>query len=92
MSYSTYTPGDIIYVTRNRSPKGKCFIYQNTFRGNVDLSHHGSPLYEQFIVCVDPKTGEQKQFGDQEYNWHDAVGMISYLQEKLHKIKNIATY
>lgn len=85
--------GDLVYITP-RKGNGKSFImaYEKSCQGDEDMSLHGSPLYEDFIVCTDLKTGERKRFGDRAYHWCDPIGKIEQLQEALAKIKHIAQF
>lgn len=86
--------GDLLYVCprNNNASGGMIMRFESSYRGEEDLSYHGSPWYENFIVCTDPTTGEKKEFGDQSYTWQSAIGYIKYLQEKLSKIHNIVSY
>lgn len=84
----------IVYVTPGRNAIGPrkpmLLLFQYTFKGAEDISTHGSPMYEDFIVCIDPKTGEKHQFGSLGYNWCDAMGKIETLKNNLNKIHSIA--
>lgn len=85
--------GDLVYIVpRNSKGKGVIMAYEKSYQGNEDMSLHGSPLYEDFIICTDLKTGERKGFGDRDYHWCDPIGKIEQLQEALAKIKHIAQF
>lgn len=86
--------GDLLYVRPKRMDRknGVFGIFQEQYRGSEDLSYHGSPWYENFIVCTDPKTGETKRYGDQTYSWCDAKGYIISLQSKLDEIKKFTQW
>ena len=79
--------GELLYIRpRNSSTSGGMIMkFDSSYRGEEDLSYHGSPWYENFIVCTDPVTGEKKKFGDQ-------IGYIKFLQEQIAKVKNIVSY
>lgn len=86
--------GDIIYVyPRGKhvygNSDGQIMIYQETISGE-DVSLHGSPQYEEIIICTDLKTGKSHRFGALRYSWTDPVSYISYLKKTLAKIRNIA--
>lgn len=86
--------GELLYIRpRNSSTSGGMIMkFESSYRGEEDLSYHGSPWYENFIVCIDPVTGERKEFGDQNYIWRSAIEYIKYLQEKLRDVRNIVSY
>lgn len=86
--------GELLYVRPRDSntSDGTIMRFESGYRGEEDLSYHGSPWYENFIVCTDPTTGEKKEFGDQSYTWRSAIGYIKCLQEKLSEVRNIVSY
>lgn len=86
--------GELLYIRpRNGNTSGGMIMkFESSYRGEEDLSYHGSPWYENFIVCTDPVTGERKEFGDQSYIWQSAIGYIKYLQEKLRKVQVVVSY
>lgn len=86
--------GDLLYIRpRNSSTSGGMIMkFESSYRGEEDLSYHGSPWYENFIACTDPVTGEKKEFGDQSYTWRSAIGYIKFIQEQIAKVKNIVSY
>lgn len=86
--------GDLLYICPSRTDMRNGFlgVFQKQYRGSEDLSYHGSPWYEEFIICTDPKTGEVSHYGDQKYSWRSATGYIQSLQNKLDKIKNIVQF
>ena len=59
------------------------YLYQYSTEGTEDLSWHGSPWYEEFYHCIDPKTNEIVVFGNQHYDIHDAFSVITLMQEKI---------
>ena len=83
--------GDLLYITPRIGNLGSGVfgIFQEQYKGNENLSLHGSPWYEDFIICMDPKTGKKQHYGSQDYAWRDAGGYIKCLQDNLHKIKNL---
>lgn len=90
--------GTVLYIAANRGTHGitvqdpGLMILQRKSKGTEDISYHGSPTYEDFVVCTDPKTGKEAQFGSQDYHWCDALGEIDGLKDELHKIHAIAAY
>lgn len=54
--------GELLYIRpRNSSTSGGMIMrFESSYRGEEDLSYHGSPWYENFIVCTDPVTGKSK--------------------------------
>lgn len=86
--------GDLLYIRPKKGNKqsGIIMMFESGYRGDEDLSYHGSPWYEEFIVCLDPSTGEKREFGDQNYTWTNAIGYIKCLQEQIAKAKNILSY
>lgn len=85
--------GDLVYIVPlNKKDKGVIMAYEKSYQGDEDMSLHSSPLYEDFIVCTDLKTGERKSFGNRNYHWCDPIGKIERLQEALAKIKHIAQF
>lgn len=86
--------GDLLFI-RPRMGNGKggvIMAYERSYQGDEDISHHGSPLYENFIVCRDLATGVEKCFGDLHYVWCDPLRRIEHLQETLAKIEHIAQF
>lgn len=68
---------------------GKLYQVESCFEGNEDLSWHGSPWYETFVRAKELSTGEVFIFGNQSYEWVDALNYIKSLEEKVQKIKDI---
>lgn len=85
--------GDLLYITKHKGNEpGVIMAYEKSYKGDEDLSMHGSPMYEDFIVCTDLKTSARKSFGSQNYHWCDPVGRIMELQDTLWKIRNLAQF
>lgn len=86
--------GELLYVRpiKGNGQNGMIMRFESSYCGNEDLSYHGSPWYENFIVCTDPMTGEKKEFGDQSFTWRSVIGYIKFLQDKIAKVKNIVSY
>lgn len=85
--------GDLLYITKRKGNEpGVIMAYEKSYTGNEDLSLHGSPMYEDFIVCTNLKTGDRKSFGSQTYHWCDPIGRIKKLQDALWKIRNLAQF
>lgn len=90
--------GTVLYIVENKRARGitvqdpGLMIFQRAFKGTEDISYHGSPTYEDFVVCTDPRTGRESQFGSQDYHWCDALGEINGLKDKLHRIHAIASH
>ena len=86
--------GELLYVRplKENRKNGMIMRFESSYRGDEDLSYHGSPWYENFIVCTDPMTGEKKEFGDQSFTWRSAIGYIKFLQDQIAKVKNIVSY
>ena len=50
------------------------------YEGDVDLSYHGSPYYEQFIIAERISDGSRTTFGSEHYTWHIAEDYIMKLE------------
>lgn len=89
-----YKNGELLYVCRRKRhwEDGIFVIYRDEYEGNVDLSYHGSPWYEKFIICEYPDSRNTVEFGDQEWQWRSAKEYIEKLQKALNKIEEIARY
>ena len=80
----------IYYVyPKNRISDGFLVQVTNEYEGNDDLSYHGSPWYEQFIAGFVVDSGEEKEFGDQTYNWCDADSLIKNYIRRMDEIRKI---
>lgn len=86
--------GDIIYVhsLEDKSQPGKLMIYQETCCKKDPPRIQGVSVYEECILCKDPKTGALNQFGARHYHWEDPVEYIEHLKNVLQQIKNIAQF
>lgn len=89
-----YKNGELLYVCKynyNRAWEDGIFVlYRDTHKGDVDLSYHGSPSYETFIVCECLDSRDTVEFGNQRYCWRSANEYIKSMQEKLREIKKMA--
>lgn len=87
-----YRSGDLLYVCRKGSGKtsGLFVLYRDTYKGFEDLSYHGSPWYEKFIICEYLDSRDRVDFGNQQWEWYKASEYICELQKKLNKIKELA--
>ena len=83
--------GDLLYITKRKGKEpGVIMAYEKGYKGHEDLSLHGSPMHEDFIVCTDLKTGASKTFGSEIYSWRDPIARIKELQHALWEIRNLA--
>lgn len=57
------------------------------YDGDVDLSYHGSPYYEQFIVAEPILCGSKITFGSEHYTWHIAEDYIMWLENNRKEVK-----
>ena len=73
----------VIYLDGNLYKVLKCY------KGDTDLSYHGSPWYETLIDAQDLETNEIKTFGEQKYNWYEARSYIKNLEDKIKNIKKL---
>jgi len=87
-----YKTGELLYVCkRNRNWRDGVFVlYRGEHKGDVDLSYHGSPYYENFIVCEYLDSRDKVEFGDETYSWRSVDEYIKSMQNKLEEIKKIA--
>jgi len=87
-----YRSGQLLYVCKTDSDlrDGLFVLYRDKYEGDVDLSYHGSPWYETFIVCEYLDSRDRVEFGDQTWCWRPANEYIKTMQNKLREIKNIA--
>lgn len=88
-----YKNGELLYVCKKDSnwTNGIYVIYRDKYKGDVDLSYHGCPWYEEFIVCEDLNSRQRIDFGNQTYTWRSVDGYIKELQNKLINIKKIVS-
>lgn len=86
--------GDLLYITKRKGNEpGVIMAYEESYKGDEDLSLHSSPpIYENFIICTDLKTGARKSFGSETYSWCDPIARIKGLQDALWKIRNLAQF
>mgnify|MGYP005764372989 FL=1 len=58
--------GDLLYITKRKGNEpGVIMAYEKSYTGNEDLSLHGWPIYEDFIVWTNLKTADRESFGSQ---------------------------
>ena len=89
-----YRSGELLYVCRKDGYRdnwenGVYVLYRDTYKGKEDLSYHGSPWYETFIVCEYLDSRDRVEFGDETYCWQPVNEYIKHLQNKLKEIKKI---
>lgn len=92
---SGYKPGDLLFIRpsgRNSfsGKEGVFAIYQRSYQGDDDISYHGSPCYEEYIVCRELPNMVEKSYGELDYEWCSAAGRIKYLEDTLCSIRTIA--
>ena len=87
-----YRSGELLYVCkRDKNWRSGVFVlYRDKYKGDVDLSYHGSPWYEKFIVCEYLDSRDRVEFGDQTWCWRSVNEYIKTMQNKLEKIKEMA--
>lgn len=87
-----YRNGELLYVCKKDKnwQSGLYVLYRDKYKGNEDLSYHGSPWYENFIVCEYLNSHDRVDFGDQTWCWRSVNEYIKNMQNKLREIKNIA--
>lgn len=87
-----YRSGELLYVCkRDKNWRNGVFVlYRDKYKGDVDLSYHGSPWYENFIVCEYLDSRDKVEFGDQTWCWRSVNEYIKTMQNKLEKIKEMA--
>lgn len=87
-----YKSGELLYVcNKNKAWKDGVFVlYRDEYKGDEDLSYHGSPWYENFIVCEYLDSRDKVEFGDQTWCWCSVNEYIKTMQNKLEEIKKIA--
>ena len=86
-----YRSGELLYVCKKPGwINGIFVIYRDKYNGDEDLSYHGSPFYETFIVCEYLDSRERVEFGSGTYCWRSANEYIKTLQNKLKEIGKIA--
>lgn len=90
--------GDILLVCIRRTYgdddllSGNIVRLKRTYEGSVDLSYHGSPWYEQFIVAENLENGEVREYGDQTYKWVVLRNYMRNLKSHIEKIKDELKY
>ena len=86
-----YRNGELLYVCkRDRAWESGVFVlYRDKHEGDVDFSYHGSPWYENFIVCEYLDSRDRVEFGDQTWCWRSVNEYIKSLQNKLNEVKKI---
>ena len=71
----------LVYQTSGDFPQvpssGDIVRFISGYEGEVDLSYHGSPWYEKFILAENLETGETREYGDQDFSW---VPLREYLR------------
>lgn len=87
-----YRSGELLYVCKRDKNwrDGFYVLYRDKHKGDVDLSYHGSPWYEDFIICEYLDSRDRVEFGDQTWCWRSVNEYIKSMQSKLREIKNIA--
>lgn len=83
--------GELLYICLKDKlwDDGVIGIFQREYEGDKDLSYHGSPWYERFVVCTDPKTGKETHYGNQTYAWIPVTAHIASITNKLKSIKKV---
>lgn len=94
-----YKKGELLYVCKKSKnwlydiygelSDGVYVLYVDSYEGNEDLSHHGSPIYENFIQCKYLDSHDKCDFGSTEYTWISVDKYMKELQNKLNEIKKI---
>lgn len=87
-----YKNGELLYVYRRYtdSENGVLVFFRGEHKGDVDLSYHGSPHYENFIVCEYLDSHDRVEFGDQTYCWRPVDEYIKDMQNKLKEIQRLS--
>ena len=87
-----YRNGELLYVCkRDRNWRNGVFVlYRDEYEGDVDLSYHGSPWFEKFIVCEYLDSRDKVEFGNQTWCWRSVSKYIDTMQNKLEEIEKIA--
>lgn len=87
-----YKSGELLYVCkRDRNWRdGLYVIYRDKYKGDEDLSYHGSSWYENFIVCEYIDSRDRVDFGNQTWCWRPVNEYIKSMQNKLKEINNIS--
>ena len=87
-----YRNGELLYVCKRDSnwQNGLYVLYRDKYEGDVDLSYHGSPWYEEFIVCEYLDSRDRVDFGNQIWCWRSVNEYIKTMQKKLKEIQSIA--
>ena len=92
-----YKNGELLYVCKgyrhdsmNNWEDGVFVLYMASYEGKEDLSHHGIPWYEEFIICESIDSRERVEFGSQSYCWRSASEYIKTMQNKLKEINRLA--
>lgn len=81
-----------LYLVRSKhgynKENEKIIKLTDTYEGTEDLSYHGSPWYETFLVGTDLETGNKVTFGSENYNWKILKDYIDELETKLKEINS----
>lgn len=87
-----YRSGELLYICdKNKNWENGLFvIYRDSYKGKEDLSYHGSPWYETFIVCEYCDSRDKVEFGNQTYCWRSANEYIKSMQSRLKEINKMA--
>ena len=87
-----YRSGELLYVClKGRDWKDGLFVlYRDSYEGKEDLSYHGSPWYETFIVCEYLDSRDRVEFGDQKYCWRSVNEYIKSMQNDLKEINKVS--
>lgn len=84
-----YRSGELLYVCKrnndwkNNWKNGVFVLYKNEYKGDVDLSYHGNPCYEKFIVCEYLDSRDRVEFGSETWYWRSVNEYIKTMQNKL---------
>lgn len=77
----------IVCVIKHCYKHGRLYKVIKSYKGDEDMSHHGSPYYYNYIDAQDIETGEVKTFCDVYYCWRLASDYIKSLEDKLERIR-----
>ena len=86
-----YKNGELLYVCKkdNDWKDGVFVLYRGIYEGDEDLSYHGSPWYETFIICEYLDSRDRVDFGHRTYSWRPVYSYIKELQNTLNEIRKI---
>lgn len=92
---SLYKCGKLLYVCRKNGyldnwENGLFVLYKDCYKGNEDLSYHGSPSYETFIKCEYLNSRDEVVFGSEDYCWRPVNEYIKVLQRRIKEINKFS--